>query len=267
MILADSHTHTCFSFDSDTCPDAQADAAIAAGLQYLCITDHYDPGIGSEESSTPDLESYFRAIDGIQAAYAKKLRILRGIELGLSPEGEPFISDFLRFRPYFDFIIGSVHYVQGDDPGEHAFWQKWEGTTGYRAYYESTLDNVSRYHGYDVCGHLDYVSRYGKQEQRPYDIKAYLPLIDEILKVLIRKGIGLECNTAGIRSISGIPNPDMVILKRYRELGGEILTVGSDAHVPEHIGYQFDSLRDYLKACGFQYYTVFQKHKPLFYPL
>ena len=91
--------------------------------------------------------------------------------------------------------------------------------------------------------------------------------IDEILKTLILKNIGLECNTAGFKYGLGFPNPHMDILKRYRELGGEIITVGSDGHKPEHLAYDFHKVPDILKEAGFSYYTIFKERKPEFIKL
>ena len=118
-----------------------------------------------------------------------------------------------------------------------------------------------------VCGHIDYVVRYGPNRNLYYTYEKYRDILDEILRVLVQKGIGLECNTAGFKYGLGHPNPTEKILSRYRELGGEILTLGSDAHAPEHIAYDFERAGALLKECGFHYYTVFRNRKPEFLPL
>ena len=100
-----------------------------------------------------------------------------------------------------------------------------------------------------------------------YTFRKYGDVLEEILRTLIEKGKGLECNTNGLRVGLGAPNPSLEILKRYREMGGEILTIGSDSHFPEYLGYGFDRVGDMLKSCGFQYYTVFVNRKPEFLPL
>ena len=120
---------------------------------------------------------------------------------------------------------------------------------------------------FDSYGHLDYVVRYGPARNLNYSYEAYQDLIDPILKTLIEKGKGLECNTGGLRYGLGHPNPCEDILRRYRQLGGEILTIGSDAHSPEQVGYGFQTASRLLAACGFRYYTVFHRRKPEFLPL
>ena len=111
------------------------------------------------------------------------------------------------------------------------------------------------------------VVRYHPEKNRYSDYREHLEIIDEILKLLIRLGKGIELNTAGYKYGLGHPNPGEDILKRYRALGGEIITTGSDAHKPEHMAYCFDRLGSLLKSCGFSHYTVFRNRKPEFIPL
>lgn len=267
MILADCHNHTSFSGDSESPLENQIEAAIAAGLRVMCVTDHHDPGFPGAESFRLAVSAYLDALSRAQEKYRNQIRILKGIELGLLSSVSAEISAFLQERDSYDFIIGSTHLVDGLDPWETSFWQLYEGTTGYRRYFETLYENICRFDGFDVCGHLDYICRYGRRENRPYDLRAYWDLIDASLRKLIDKGIGLECNTAGMAGAPGNPNPEMAVLRHYRELGGEILTIGSDAHTPERIAFHFDCLPEFLKECGFRYYTVFERHKPTFYPL
>ena len=267
MILADCHTHTAFSSDSDTPVEAQIDAAVAAGLDTICITDHTDPGFPDPTRFCVDPAPYLKTLSRMQDLYRGRIRSLAGMEVGLYLPAEKEVRDFLGNRDSFDFFIGSTHLVDGMDPWEAAFWQIHEGTSGYQLYFETQYENVCHFDGFDVCGHLDYISRYGRRENRPYDARAYRDLIDATLKVLIEKGLGLECNAAGMTGAPGNPNPEADILRRYRELGGEILTIGSDGHTTDRIAYRFHELTDYLTACGFRYYTVFEQHRPVFLPL
>ena len=129
--------------------------------------------------------------------------------------------------------------------------------TAYREYFESILENLNTYSDFDVYGHLDYVVRYGPDRNRFYTYEAYADIIDEILRKLISMGKGIEVNTAGFKYGLGHPNPTEAVLLRYHELGGEILTLGADAHVPEHVAYAFDRLPQILRHAGFRYFTVF----------
>ena len=102
---------------------------------------------------------------------------------------------------------------------------------------------------------------------RFYTYEAYADIIDEILRKLISMGKGIEVNTAGFKYGLGHPNPTEAVLLRYHELGGEILTLGADAHAPEHVAYAFDRLPQILRHAGFRYFTVFTGRKPDFLPL
>ena len=106
--------------------------------------------------------------------------------------------------------------------------------------------------------------RYGKDKEQAYSYLKYAELIDEILKNIIAKGKGLELNMAGLKYGLPYAHPHPDILKRYRELGGEIITVGADGHCPEHIAWDFDKANGILRACGFTYYTEFKQRKPVF---
>lgn len=100
-----------------------------------------------------------------------------------------------------------------------------------------------------------------------FNFNDYKDLFVEILKTIVQNGKGIEVNTAGLRKNLGYPHPHKDILKMYKDLGGEIITIGSDAHLPEHIGYKFEDIPEILKSIGFNYYTVFENQNPKFYKL
>ncbi len=164
----------------------------------------------------------------------------------------------------FDFVIGSSHVVHGVDPYYPVYYEGRTEDEGYREYFESILENVNTNADFDVYGHLDYVVRYGPNKNTNYSYKKYADIIDEILRILIVKGKGIEINTGGFKAGLGHPNPCEDILLRYKELGGEIITIGADAHVPEYVGYEFDKAMTILKNAGFRYYNVFTKRKSNF---
>ena len=170
----------------------------------------------------------------------------------------------IRDRYNFDFVIGSSHVVHGYDPYFPPFWKTHTEEEGYREYFESILENIRAFDDFDVYGHIDYVVRYGPTRNENYTYARYSDVIDEILRLLIEKGKGIEINTGGFKYGLGHPNPCEEILARYRELGGEIITVGADAHAPEHVGFAFEKVPQILKDAGFIYYTVFRKRKPEF---
>ena len=134
-------------------------------------------------------------------------------------------------------------------------------------YFESILENISAYDGFDVYGHIDYIVRYGPNKNREYSYGRYKDILDEILKKLISMGKGIELNTGGYHYGLGEPNPCTAVIRRYRELGGEIITIGADAHTPDKIACAFDKAASVLEACGFRYYTIFKDRKPEFISL
>ena len=169
--------------------------------------------------------------------------------------------------PKSDFIIGSTHIVDQMDPYEPIYFETYPGKKGLLRYLEVILQNVKVYHDYCVYGHLDYAVRYCPDKNYQFVYQDYADLIEEILKTIIENGKGIEVNTGGYKYGLGYPNPHPDILKRYLELGGEILTIGSDGHCPEHMAYDFPKLRELLTSLGFRFYTVFQNQTPEFIKL
>ena len=167
----------------------------------------------------------------------------------------------------FDFVIGSSHVMHGVDPYYPAYWENHTEEEGYQEYFESILENIAVFDGFDVYGHIDYVVRYGPNKNASYSYQKYADIIDEILKALIIKGKGIEINTGGFKYGLGHPNPAEDIIKRYHELGGEIITIGADAHQPEHVAFDFEKVPSILKEAGFTHYTVFKNRKPEFIPI
>ena len=167
----------------------------------------------------------------------------------------------------FDFIIGSSHICNRKDPYYPEFFEGRSEDEAHQEYFESILENIAAFDEMDVYGHIDYVVRYGPNQNRQYSYGRYKEILDEILRTLIRKNVGIELNTGGYHYGLGEPNPCVNIIRRYRELGGEIITIGADAHTPDKIGYAFDKAADVLRECGFSYYAVFKNRRPVFHKL
>ena len=274
MIQADMHMHTWFSTDSEACPRDMADEAVRKGLKTICFTDHFDKDdLEWGEEGIFDVDAYFVEMQKLQEEYAGKLNIRIGIELGLRTYLKDYYEELTKKYP-FDFVIGSVHNVpykkdaEGNilytDPAAEKLFTDRTDKEAYRLMMETTLENVRTSDCFQTLGHLDYVVRYGKSREKEYSYTDYADIIDEILKLLIEKEKGLEVNSAGLKYGLPFAHPHPDVLKHYRELGGEIITIGADAHKPEHIAYDFGKVEELLKACGFKYYTEFSKQKPVF---
>lgn len=274
MIQADMHMHTWFSTDSEACPRDMADEAVRKGLKTICFTDHFDKDdLEWGEEGIFDVDAYFVEMQKLQEEYAGKLNIRIGIELGLRTYLKDYYEELTKKYP-FDFVIGSVHNVpykkdaEGNilytDPAAEKLFTDRTDKEAYRLMMETTLENVRTSDCFQVLGHLDYVVRYGKSREKEYSYTDYADIIDEILKLLIEKEKGLEVNSAGLKYGLPFAHPHPDVLKRYRELGGEIITIGADAHKPEHIAYDFAKAEEILKSCGFKYYTEFFEQKPVF---
>ena len=261
-MISDIHLHTEFSGDSNTPVHAQIEQAIRLGMEEICITDHHDYDVISEIDFTLDIPRYVEEITRVREEYKDRIHVNLGIELGLQCHLKEYLEQLAGRYPF-----GSSHFVNRIDPYYPAFYEGKSEDEAYRGYFEATLKRLSLLDCYDSVGHVDYVVRYGPNKNRFYTYEKFADVLDEILKTIIRKGKALECNTGGYKYRLGEPNPSVAILKRYRELGGELLTVGSDAHTPGQVGGFFPQTAEILKSCGFRFYTVYHQRKPVFYPL
>ena len=270
-VSSDSHMHTAFSTDSSTPVRSMLDEAVRRGLDSVCITDHLDLDFPPDEELGPDpfrldLASYWSTLSGIREEYRGRLNVRIGIEIGLQSHLGKAYKEIVNRWP-FDFVIGSLHLVNGMDP---YYGKAFEGRTDadvYRDAFRETLECISRVRDFDSLGHLDYVVRYGRNKAQEYSYRRFADEIDAVLKKLIEEGKGLEMNMGGFKYGLGFCNPHPDVLKRYRELGGEIVTVGADAHRPEHVAYAYERAGEILSSCGFRYYAVFEGRRPVFYPV
>lgn len=285
MIHSDNHVHTSFSTDSSESMYHMLQKAVDLDFSSICFTDHIDYDfpkifIKNKETEMPfvfNIEDYLSEIQSMRKQFPS-LDIRQGVELGLKPSALEPALELVHSHP-LDFIIGSTHLVDDIDPYYPVFWEGTEENHGIRRYYEATLENINLPFTFDVYGHLDYILRYTptmkhlQQEHQntdPYlnkQCKIHAEIMDEILRRIIDTGHGIEVNTAGLKYGLGHPHPHERILTRYRELGGEIITIGSDAHEQKHLGHEFALLPTLLKQCGFNYYTEFHQRKPVMIPL
>ena len=272
MFLADSHVHSLYSSDSTESMEAIINTCIDKGYRYVYFTDHHDTDfpINPESPSMDfqlDFENYVNEIADLKEKYRNIIDVRIGVEQGICPDTASKISAISDAYP-FDFIIGSSHLtsLSNGDPYYPSYYEGRSNIEAYREYFLSEAENVLLTDGFDVYGHLDYAVRYCPDSSFLYNFEDYRDIVELLLKRLIEHGKGIEINTAGITKI-GFPHPHIEALKLYKQLGGEIITIGSDAHSKENIGFGFETAFDIMSLIGFKYYTVFCERKPEFLPL
>lgn len=270
-ILSDCHLHTHHSGDSDTPMEEMILQGIRQGLTTMCFTEHNDfefPDSPEDSGSVflLNTDSYLYELIQLKEKYADRIRILFGVELGLQPQ--IMRQNAVYAKSYdFDFIIGSSHICHGKDPYYPDFYKGRSEEEAYREYFESLLENIRKFSNFDVYGHLDYVVRYGPNRDKNYTFKKYRDILEAILETLIQNGKGIEINTGGLKYGLKELHPCTALLKRYRELGGEIITLGSDSHNTTDIAAHFKRAGEVLLECGYRYYTIFEKRSPEFHKI
>ena len=261
-MLINDHFHSRCSFDAEYPLTELCGAARAAGVAALCLTDHCDL---IDEYGHPD-DGFSWADEERELAEARErfpeLDLRMGVELGqamVRPEAARRVLD----HPGIDFVLGSMH---NSLTGEDFYWMKFTDPAQCGALLEEYLQVLLRLTGtdfFDSLAHLTYPLRYMRvRDGVDCSMKPFEDLIRAIFRNLIEGGKALELNTSGWRQGMGGPLPDAGYLRMYREMGGELITIGSDAHEPGHMD---DGLRrglEMMDACGFRYVTRFRSRKP-----
>lgn len=276
-MFVDYHVHTEFSDDS-TYPMAQVvKDAITMKMNEICFTDHVDYGIkedwdcghpikyrGKEPLANVDYPAYIAQIRELQYLYKMQIDIKMGMEFGIQTHTIPQYQALFQKYP-FDFIILSIHQVEDKEFWTQEF-QKGKSQEEYnRRYYEEMLNVIKEYQNYSVLGHMDLITRYDKEGVYPFEKME--PIISEILKIVIENGKGIELNTSYHRYGLKDSTPSVKILKRYKELGGNIITIGSDSHNLKHLGAYIEEAKSLLKSLGFCYFCTYDKMKPIYHNL
>ena len=263
MFLADYHLHTSFSPDSEAPMEAMILTAINKGLSEIAITDHVD--FDFKHYTAPDYDAYIPYFNDLKAKYQDKISIILGAEIGLENNWADNINDFTS-KYSFDFIIGSSHSTSTMDLyfDRLKYFENKSKKQAYSTYFEEMLKNINTCNDFNVYGHLDFISRYGIYEDNSLNYSDYADIIDQCLTSLISKNKGIEINTSGFKYGINDNYPSVDIIKRYKELGGSIITVGSDSHNPEYVGSHIDAAYQILKNAGYNYVTTFKDQKPNF---
>lgn len=274
-MFADYHVHTEYSDDSVYPMEDVIRDAIRLGLDEICITDHVDYGIKTDPDSgqeircrhgepltNVDYPRYTAQIARLQKKYCGAIRIKMGLEFGIQRHTIPQYKALFRRYP-FDFIILSIHQVENKEFWTQDFQQGRTQQEYNERYYEEMLQVVKTYKDYSVLGHMDLIKRYDKAGIYPFE--KVKPIIAEILKIVIADGKGIEVNTSSHRYGLTDSMPSTEILQLYRNLGGSIITVGTDSHAPEHLGTYLKEAMDQLKRLGFKGFYTYEKMQPVFH--
>lgn len=269
MYLADYHVHSACSPDGRCTMAQMAEAAVAHGLREICFTDHLDTiEWGTYAPRTEfDWAEAARQVEEARRLWGDRITVKLGAELGEAALAFDRAEKLLSDAPELDFVIGSVHMMGPRFGHEDLYYLPKADEAYYHDVIDDYLDDVlalSRWGKFQVLGHLTLPVRYiWDNAGIKMDFSAHLDRVEEIFRAIIPQGVGIECNT----NRGAIPLPDETILRLYRQLGGEIITVGSDAHSPDYVGCRAAETQELLKNCGFRYFTTFTKGKPEFHSL
>ena len=240
MFLCDYHTHTSYSFDGSPASthDAMCRRALEIGLSDIAFTDHCDINGQVEGIYTPyRADEAFAAMQAVKKAYAGRLNVICGIELGNATQYPAEAAAVLAAHPY-EFVIGSLHNLR-DVPDFSLL--KYEMMTPahigrlFDRALDETLEMIS-FPGLTTLGHITYMHRYVTAAGGVLHFKPYYEKIEAIFSTMIARDIALEINVSTLWKGLGISMPTPELIQLYRDCGGRLITIGSDAHAPEALG-------------------------------
>ena len=269
MYLADYHVHASCSPDGKFTVEQLAEHAVSIGLDELCITDHVDTYYWKGFTPRDDFpwEKAKADFDRAVERFGDRLKLRLGAELGEAYWSYERMEKILSEAPSLDFLIGSVHMASRRHGQFDLYFIEEADETFYHDVIDGYMEEMAglvQWGKFDVIGHMTLPLRYiNEKHNRTMTFEKHMHQAEEIFRVIIPKGIGIECNTNRGNAIL----PEAAVLKLYREMGGEIITLGSDAHVPEHIGCQMAQAQELLRSCGFRYFTTYTQRKAEFHPL
>lgn len=256
--MFDYHVHTTRSADCLTPIADSCRAAIAAGVTEIAFTDHVEHEPADMCYGFYDYNGYMEDVERCRARFGDRLTILAGAEVDFNTRIKDDVERFLGTHTGYDFIIGSSHY--GDD-GVLIFPEYFDARSVhdvFQAYYEQ-LHAAAETGWFDTMGHIDLPKRYAPPLAGDYDPLDCEDQLRDLFKLLIDKQISFEINTSGIRQAPKTSMPAGQIVALYVSLGGELITVGSDSHMAEHVGNGFQQTLAMLELCGIDNISSFRK--------
>ena len=264
MKWMDLHMHMEASEDSDASIGAMCAAAVKQGLSAIAVTDHVEMTLFRENGYDKTAEASWSAAEQAAVDWRGKLKVIRGIELGQPLYDLPTAEAVLAAHPY-DFILGAQHKLGShEDDIDYYFYDydKHDVREAMDLYFDAVHKLVAwgKFHS---LAHLTYPFRYIPIGKSPKGYGLWQDKIDCILRLLAEKGLALEINTSGLRNPNlRCTHPDLPIVRRFRELGGERITVGADAHRPEDVGAHIREGLKIAMEAGFQYTAAYLGGEP-----
>lgn len=263
--LTDMHTHTDNSFDGNCSVMLLCEQAVHKCIKTIAFTDHFDVDFYEEHNLAMRQVHGFFEISKAKEAFKGKLNVLLGIELG-QPTYDLELTEKSLKKFNYDFVIGSIHNLRKmPDFGDLKYPEMTDDEIyGLLEQYFKEELLLAQWNKFDTLAHLTYPLRYlAACGRNDITTERFGDIIDEIFKTLAQNGKALEINTSGLRQPIGKTMPSEEYVRRFKELGGELITVGSDAHFAEHIGAGIKEGFEIAKAAGFDYVTIFEKRKPI----
>lgn len=254
--LSDYHMHSKYSFDAVQTIEQAVEKAISMNINEICLTEHISFDPDDQSYNYFNFKDYENEINELSSKYRNKIKIKTGLEAG---EIHLYKEDFNKYfsENRLDFIIGSIHNI--NRKGLNTNIRENGVHTTYENYFKELL-MLAQEADFDVLGHLDLVQRYAFNVGGVYDFNSYKDIIHEILKTLIANGKGIEINTSGLKN--NLLFPKLEIIQMYKDLKGEIITVGSDSHNYDRVGENIENTYKLLKDIGFKYIFTFENRKP-----
>jgi len=256
-IYTDHHVHTEYSPDSSGDMEKYIAKAKKLDQNEIMFTDHIDIGSPDEMfHKLTDYDQYFQRTMELKKKYNIDIKV--GVEMGYQKNFHDEIENFVKRYP-FDFVIASIHFGEGMDFYTGDFFRGKTQKEAYFRYFEIVEDMVDNFNNFDVVGHLDYTTRYSDFVNKKYDYKEFSEIIDRILSKIIEKGKGIEINTSGLRNELQVFHPKREVIQRYFQLGGKIITIGSDAHFIDDYSAGINEAMELLKRFEVKEISTFEK--------
>lgn len=261
MNIYDTHTHSIHSFDGNHSVEKMCESAILIGAKGICISDHCDIGMKDYDLLSFAEKQYNDTLD-YKNKYAGKIDLLLGIELGQAIYDKK-ISNHILEKYNYDFVLGSIHNLDNMEDFYFLDYKKYDVENLLKDYFLAILE-LAKWDVTDSIAHLTYPLRYiVAREHIDVDISKYYDIIDEIFDTIIKNNKALELNVSGLFMDMKDTLPNKSLIKRFHDMGGKYVTVGSDSHYYDKICNGIDLGLDILKECGFDYYTIFKNRNPV----